>query len=175
MKPTIYRFRRLIDYDTCNHIVRTLLLQKLDYCNALFNGITKADLQRLQKLQNKCARLICQQPRFCHATPLLDQLHWLPVSQRIAFKTLVYVFKSLHGLCPQYIKECLTVRSRPDAMLTRSSESVCLEVPPSKKNAGDRALSIAAAQLWNKLPHTIRNAATIHSFRSQLKTHLYPK
>ena len=52
----------------------------------LFNGITLKNLVRLQKL-----------PRSCHITPLLMDLHWLRVSERIIFKTVLYVYKSLNG------------------------------------------------------------------------------
>ena len=96
----IYRFRRFIDFETCHRIVRSLVLSKLDYCNVLLNGLAKKDLKRLQKMQNKCARLICQIPRSEHITPSLDQLHWLPISDRIIYKTVLHVLNlstdSLH-------------------------------------------------------------------------------
>ena len=96
----ISRIRRFIDFDTCANTVRALILSRLDYCNLLLNNITQKDLTRLQKLQNKCARLIYQQPRSCHVTPLLTELHWLPIADRITFKTLLCVYKSLNGLNP---------------------------------------------------------------------------
>ena len=129
----IYRIRRFIDTDTCSHIVRSIVLSKLDYCNILLNCITKKDLNRLQKLQNKCIRLIFQQPRSTHITFFRDKLHWLPIEKRIIFKTLYFVYKALHGFSPNYIKDCMQIRSRPAAMKTRSSSSVLLETPSSKK------------------------------------------
>ena len=54
----IYKIRKFIDSDTFANIVRALILSRLDYCNLLFNGITQKNLVRLQKLQNKCARLV---------------------------------------------------------------------------------------------------------------------
>ena len=142
----IYRIRRFIDTDACSHIVRSIVLSKLDYCNILLNCITKKDLNRLQKLQNKCIRLIFQQPRSTHITFFRDKLHWLPIEKRIIFKTLCFVYKALHGFSPNYIKDCIQIRSRPRpaAMKTRSSSSVLLETPSSKKNAGDRAFSVVS-------------------------------
>jgi hypothetical protein len=171
----LYRIRPYIDSDTCHNTVRALVLSRLDYCNVLLNGILKKDMNRLQKLQNKCARLICMIPKFEHVTPLLKQLHWLPVNERIAFKTLVFVYKSLNGLSPQYIQDCLVVR-RPSeqAMRTRSADAPCLLVPMSRKCAGDRALSVAAPRLWNVLPTYIRTAQSLQLFQSRLKTYLFP-
>ena len=118
----IYKIRRFIDSDTCANIVRALILSRLDYCNLLFNGITQKNLVRLQKLQNKCARLLNMQRRSCHITPLFTDLHWFRVSERIIFKTLLYVYKSLNGLCPQYMNDCLVVnRPRLGSVTPRSA------------------------------------------------------
>ena len=48
-----------------------------------------------------CARLVCNSPRFSHCTPLLSELHWLPIKQRI-FKTLLITYKAIHGKAPVY-------------------------------------------------------------------------
>ena len=138
------------------------MLLKLDYCNVLLNGLAKKDLKRLQKLQNKCARLICQIPRSDHITPSLDQLHWLPISDRIINKTVLHVFKSLHGLSPLYIDACLKIRSRSSSVSTRSSNHIFLEVPRSKKLAGERALCVSAPKIWNifQIPSRLLQAWT---------------
>ena len=170
----IYKIRRFIDSDTCANIVRALILSRLDYCNLLFNGITQKNLVRLQKLQNKCARLVNMQPRSCHITPLLMDLHWLRVSERIIFKTLLHVYKSLNGLCPQYMNDCLVVnRPRLGSVTTRSGHGLNLVVPKTHKCAGNRAFSVTAPQLWNKLPIYIRRAPNVDTFKTLVKTYLF--
>ena len=171
----ISRIRRYIDTDTCHNIVRSLLLSRIDYCNVLLNGITKKELKRLQLLQNKCATLVCLKSRRHHVTPLLNQLHWLPVQQRIEYKTLLYVYKAVSGLSPQYIKDCLAIKSTKSTIRTRSSGSVSLVMPIPNKCAGDRAFSVVAPRLWNKLPVSLRNATSVDVFKSSLKNHLFPK
>jgi len=37
-------------------------------------------------------------------TPVLRDLHWLPVRQRITFRTAVLVYKCLHGMAPHYLQ-----------------------------------------------------------------------
>ena len=49
------------------------------------------------KVQNAAARLIFEQPTFYHITPVLSQLHWLPLRYRIEFKILLMTFKARHG------------------------------------------------------------------------------
>ena len=151
-----------------------LILSRLDYCNILFNNVSQRNIDRLQRLQNKCARLIYLSPRRTSITPLLKELHWLRIKDRITFKTLMYVYKSLNGLCPRYIDDCLTVkRPREGSITTRSDHGLHLRVPKSNKCAGDRAFSVAAPLKWNILPIQIRSADTLTSFKSMLKTHLF--
>ena len=171
----INRIRPYIDVDTCHNLVRALVLSRLDYCNVLLNGISKKDLKCLQMLQNKCARLVCLKPKFEHVSPLLNQLHWLPVGERIMYKTLLYVYKSVEGLSPQYVQDCLIVKRHAEgAMRTRPSGSTNFVVPVSKKCAGDRAFSVIAPRLWNILPVSIKNATSQQSFKSMLKDYLFP-
>ena len=87
------RIRKFLDTDTCHNIVRTLILSKLDYCNSLLYGIDKKHLNRLQVLQNKCARLILKQPSRTHTSPLLQSLHWLPIEKRILSSSLFRLSK----------------------------------------------------------------------------------
>jgi len=174
MVRNLYRIRQYIDSDTCHNTVRATIMSRLDYCNVLLNGITQKDMKRLQKLQNKCAGLITMTPKYDHITPVLKKLHWLPVEERVVFKTLVYVYKSLHGLSPKYIQNCLTVNDPPEeAIRTRSADNISFLVPRFWKGAGERAFSVAAPRLWNSLPVNIRKAPSLQSFKSILKTHLF--
>ena len=70
-------------------------------------GQPKCILQRLQSVLNSAARLIHLSSRYEHVTPLLIQLHWFPIEQRITFKIAVITFKALHGSAPDYITELI--------------------------------------------------------------------
>ena len=172
----LYRLRKYIDFDTCHNVVRTLLLSRIDYCNVLFNNISKGDLQRLQKLQNRCARFIFRLPKFHRASPLLRKLHWLPIGQRIIFRTLSISFCAINDQArtPDYLSSLLSKRQYPHGRNLRSAASLCLDVPRSYKKAGDRAFSIASPKLWNALPSNLKNASCHLGFRRLLKQNLFP-
>ena len=128
------------------------------------------DLRRLQKLPNKCARLICQIPRSDHIRPSLDQPHWLPIVDCVIYKTVLHVFKSLHWLSLLYIDSCLKIRSLLSSVTTRSGNYIFLEVPRSEK----LAFCVFAPKVWNNLPNTIKDASGLDTFKTQLKWYLYP-
>ena len=86
-------------------LVHACITSRLDYCNALFTGLSKKNLNRLQIIQNSTARVLTKTKKRAHITPILKSLHWLPVSFRIDFKILLLVFKALNGLA-----SCLSVR-----------------------------------------------------------------
>ena len=69
-----------------------------------------------------CARLICNESKYCHITPLLVDLHWLPVKFRIEFKILLIVFKIFKGLAPSYLSFLITPKPVSKYNLRSSSD-----------------------------------------------------
>ena len=61
-----------------------------------------------QSVQHMCARLICNESKYCHITPLLMELHWLPIKLRIEFKIVLIVFKIFKGFAPSYLSSLIT-------------------------------------------------------------------
>lgn len=104
----ITRIRRFLDFNACSHVVRSLVLSRLDYGNALLLGTNTTHINKLQHLQNWAAKLVFKASRRDHASHFLKQLHWLPIQERIHYKILLYIFKCLNGLGPEYLAHGLT-------------------------------------------------------------------
>ena len=58
---------------------------------------------------NASARLVYFALKSCHITPLLRELHWLPVCYRIEYKIILLTFKVLHGMAPDYLRHLISV------------------------------------------------------------------
>ena len=86
---------------------------KVDHCNAVLYGLPKYKIERLQYALNSAARLVTLTHKHDHITPVLMELDWLPVEQRIEYKILLYTNKVLHGVAPHYLNELLEFY-RPD-------------------------------------------------------------
>ena len=102
---------KYLAYDAAKIIIHAFVVSKLDYCNSLLYGLPSYLIQKLQHVQNSAARLVNQCPRFCHITPVVRDLHWLPVSFRIEFKIMLITYKVLHERTPIYRQELLQLHT----------------------------------------------------------------
>jgi len=89
-------------------------------------GVADGLMQRLQAVQNADARLVTGARRRDHITPVLRQLHLLPVRQRVNFKLAVLVFKALHGLAPYLVDDCQLVTDAGRRRLRLSDAATCV-------------------------------------------------
>ena len=166
----ISRIRKYLNQSAAEQIIHAFVTSRLDNGNALFYGLPQNQISRLQHIQNTAARVVTLSRKSCHITPMLKELHWLPVSQRIVFKLMLIVQKSVNNIAPIYISELLKVYT-PSRNL-RSSNMSLLKEPTSKWTWGDRSFSVAAPRLWNHLPTKLKSCHSITRFKSLLKTHL---
>ena len=164
----ISRIRKYLNQSAAEQIIHAFVTSRLDNGNALFYGLPQNQMSRLQHIQNTAARVVTLSRKSCHITPILKELHWLPVSQRI-----VFTYANCSQICyiaPIYISELLKVYT-PSRNLHSSNMSL-LKEPTSKRTWGDRSFSVAAPRLWNHLPTKVKSCHSITIFKSLLKTHL---
>ena len=90
-------------HDSSETLIHAFVSNRLDYGNNLLYGLPQVQIDKIQRVQNAAARLIFEQRKFCHVTPVLSQLHWLTIKNGIEFKMLLMTFKAIHGMAPDYI------------------------------------------------------------------------
>ena len=85
--------RNFLSYDACSAIIYALICCRLDYCNYILYNVPRSKTDRLQRLQNQCARILTKSLRREHITPVLMKLHWLKIQDRIIYKMLMLTYK----------------------------------------------------------------------------------
>ncbi|XP_072037296.1 uncharacterized protein [Amphiura filiformis] len=168
----IGQIRQYLDNNTTCRLVHAFVTSRLDSVNSLLYGLSQSEIAKIQRVQNTAARLVLCASRREHITPLLCQLHWLPVEYRSMFKILLLTYKAMNEMAPAFICDLvnLYVPTRP----LRSSCATRLQLARSNtKFYGDRSFVVAAATLWNRLPADVRQATSLPMFKSRLKTHLF--
>ncbi|PVD27464.1 hypothetical protein C0Q70_12624 [Pomacea canaliculata] len=100
---TLGRLRPSLNKKTANAVAVSLIGSTLDFANSCLWGISKSELSRLQRVQNTAARIVAGKKTTDHITPVLRDLHWLPVEKRIEHKLLTLTYGCLHDLAPVYL------------------------------------------------------------------------
>ena len=134
-----------------------------DYGDSLLWWTSQLLYKQVTKNTECCrwARLMYQQRRYCHITPL-------------PFNILLITFKALKGLACTYlyIDSLISIKSISRYDLRSSNDSLLLRYPKtlSKAKLGDRSFIYAAPKLWNALPLAIRSVNAVAHFKGKLKT-----
>ena len=166
---SIWKVRRYLTTSSTRDLVQAYVTSRLDYCNGLYYGLPATIRSKLQRVQNAAARVITKAKKSDHITPILQDLHWLPIQHRVDYKIQLLTFIILQGLVPPYLQDIVQIYT-PNRTL-RSSQD-CLLVRPTfnLQTVGGRAFKVSAPHLWNKLPKSIRMCQSMETFKTQLKT-----
>jgi len=138
-------------------------------------GLPSSQHNRLQSVMNAAARLVFSARKSEHIIPLLHDLNWLRVPQRIEFKLAVLVYRCLHVMAPPYLaRELRHVAYIDSRRRLRSASTSVLEVPSTRHvTIGDRVFGVAAARVWNTLPADVTSSSSLPVFKRHLKTFFF--
>ena len=168
----INRIKKHLDRSSLELVVHDFITSKLDFGNALLCGYPQSLIHKLQRVQNVAARILTGQSKYSHITPILKELHWLPVTQWIKYKIAILVFKAKCHLAPIYLQELIQPHTSLRAL--RSTDQELLHVPFTKSAmVRQKAFAYAGPCLWNSLPIELRRAKDLVTFKRLLKTHLF--
>jgi len=168
----IRKIRCYLSTEATKKLVQTLVISRLDYCNSLLYGINEGLLNKLQRVQNAAARLISKTSKYDHITPVLLNLHWLKIRQRIKYKLLTITFKVMLEGEPKYLSDMLSWK-KASRTLRSNEEKQLQEQKWNNKTHGFRSFSVSAPMLWNELPPNLKNCTSLSAFKKVLKTHLF--
>ena len=154
-------------------LVCSFICSRIDYCNAVFAGLPRSTTNHLDSVLHAAARMISGRSKHDHITSVLrDELHWLPVPQRVIYKLCLTTYKAINGTGPSYIAAmCVPSSTNQARLLLRSSDSRQLLLPRTKTELGKRAFAYAGPRAWNDLPIALRTSTILAGFKSTLKTH----
>ena len=107
----ISHIRRYLTLDATKALVHAFVTSSLDYGNTLLIGLPRDQINKFLRIQNMAARVITFTPRRDHITPVLKDIHWLPVKCCIEYNILLHVYRCLNGMSPLYLANLLKRQS----------------------------------------------------------------
>ena len=115
------------------------------------------DLANLQRIQNAGAKLVLQKDKLASSAECSCALHWLPIRERIDYKILTLVFKSLNNQAPMYLQDLHCECPKKEKSLHSDSIYRRLIIPFSKhKTLAACSFSVRGPTLWNQLQNHIK-------------------
>ena len=161
----ISKIRSFLPRESLNTLVTSLVLSKVDYCNALYYKIGSNEINMLQAVQNSAIRLIFGRFKYDRApiSHLFTELHWLKIRERIVFKICLIVHKCIWTLAPESLQSFVTISNVRTYKLIETKFSSIY---------GERSFSRAGPKLWNNLPLNVRLESDTSKFKKLLKSYL---
>ena len=162
------RIRPFITIDVANKIYKTIIQPHLDYCSTVWDGLGVTLLDKIQKLQNRAARIITQSSYYTSASSLLEELGWDNVLTRWKKQKAILMFKTLNNRAPEYLRNLFIDRNTHYDLRNAGGK---LNLPRSRTDYLKRSFSYSGAQLWNNLPESIRTIKSLKNFKKAIQNY----
>ena len=178
LKRANYHIRALrhigpfLDKAVANTVACSIVTSRLDYCNSILHGTSAANIKKLQHVQNHLARVVSGAKRRDHITPVLQDLHWLPIEQRITYKVALITHQVLHEQQPQYLAD-LVIKHQPVRNLRSTSQNRLAKPQVFFSKLGSQSFTSASESVWNQLPDDMKKLTCRLAFKKRLKTVMF--
>jgi hypothetical protein len=135
----------------------TFIQPVIDYGITLWSRVPKKDLNKIQKLQNTCARIITQNYDYnTRGLEIIKSLKWMNIRERAEYFTCILLFKCLYNLTPLYLQN--EIFFKKDLCLRKSERfKYDVYIPPFISNFKDNSFFIQGGKMWNNLPPNLKS------------------
>ena len=146
---TLRHIRRCIDDETARTVACSMVGARLDYCNSILYGTSTGNLGRIQRVIKTMARVVSGVRKRDHITPVLADLHWLPIASRNRFKVAIQTYKTLTTKKPEYLADLFSFQTASRSL--RSSSTNRLHVDDARTSFASRVFFV----MWRRLFGTL--------------------
>ena len=143
----IRRAKKYVKQDALKLMYNSLVLPYFDYCSLVWNNCSQTLKTKVQRLQNRAARVITGDTYDIRSKDVLSKLGWNNLEERRNSQTISYVNNALQKNCPEGITEMFQFSCNDNHNLR--SNNLMLRLAKPKTNAMKKSFSYAAANIWN--------------------------
>ena len=134
------------------------------YCCSVWGCAGSTEINQLQKLKHRAARILTISGFGTPSRLLVDMLGYKTIEQLIADESKIMVFKSLHDRAPPYLCDFFTRNSNSSSYVLRNN-ATDLKFPKKKSCNGQRCFSYRGVKMWNDLPEKTKQASSLYCFK----------
>ena len=148
----LQRLNKFVPVSSLNHLYYAVVQLHIDYCLLIWGHTSNNNISRVQKFQNRVARITTQNFDFnTSGISLVKSLGWLNIKQRMQFLACMLMHKSIHYDAPYYLSDNVTFLSDINDSYTRQCESNTLH-RIWKNIFLQKTFHVFASHIWNNLP-----------------------
>ena len=163
--------KRYLPKESLIMLYRGLVEPYFRYCCPVWGSCGATALDKLQKLQNRAARIVTNSPYDASALHLIGSLGWLTIKELIDFETSKMVYKSLNVLAPDYLRNIFQKISEATNRQLRNSNTD-LRLPLLRTSTGQKSFAYKGAKVWSDLDSVVKASTSFSSFRRNCKAKL---
>ena len=163
----LYPIARYVPREILNKIYCTYARPFFDYSDIVYHGLlTATDTMRLERLQNRAARLVTGALFRTSTDRLLTDLGWTTLRTRREVNCLTFMYKMTNArFCtPPYLTAALPA-TRDQATFHKLRNASNLSLPANRLSSYKNSFIPRTVRAWNNLPVTIRSKPSLSSFK----------
>ncbi len=168
------RIKPFVDKDTLISIYNAIVRPHFDYCCEVWNVLGETQSNKLQKLQNRAARIIMNMSNDIDyiIAIALHALDWEPLKLMRKKAKAKLMYKTLNKMGPESLTNLFTYkREVTNHKLRGISIGLCL--PQPRTNSMKNGFMYDGAHLWNSIPSEIRECKPLSRFQNKIATHIF--
>ena len=149
-------------------VYKAIIEPYFNYCCLVWDNLDQYLADKLQKLQNRAARIITGAPyRSIHTCDMFNDLGWATLKDMRLQQKAIMMFKVVNGLAPSYLKNIFNHDDECIYNLRRSNKN--LRIPKARTDYYRYSFAFTGAKLWNSLPDDLKEETSLHQFKKRLK------
>ena len=161
------RLRKILPSQLLLNIYKSYVQSKIDYGLSIWGCTTEANLDRIQRIQNWLARIMCNNFDYINfrVIEMVRTLRLQTIRERRDYFLCILMFKCIHGLAPHYLCNDVTMYVDINGYDTRSAENMDLYLPRCSREIYKRSFLYKRSSLWNQLPSCLKESISIIDFK----------
>ena len=164
------RLSRVLSKHLLSKVYTSIVKPHIEYCLSVWGNCAKVDLNKLQRLQNRAARIVTNNYDYdVHSIDLVRGLKWLSVTQLRDLQLASLMYKCINDKVPHYLSDSVNFNNDGNFYETRSSQSNMFHIDVPRKVRCEQAFSYKGPMLYNSLPAHIRDSSSYFNFKKEYK------
>ena len=150
-------------------IYRSIIEPYFNYCCLVWDGISETLSMKLQRLQNRAARIITGMPYTVRSIEIRNQLGWFSLSEMRKQQKAIMMYKIVNGLAPSYLADMFISQYGSQIYNLRNS-ALNFEIPNTRTELYKDSFAFSGAKIWNSLPEDLKREQSLSTFKKKIKT-----